>query len=233
MLKKLLYSLPAPVIYRLLNFRESLQGSKKAHYSQFGEDVILEFLTRGQKTGLYVDIGANHPKKSSNTYLLHKRGWRGINIEPDPYLYSLLKRYRSGDKNIQAGVGLTQGEATYYRFADSRLGTFSESRADELLAKDWKLIEKKAIPIVPLSKILDKPMAVDVMNIDAEDYDLQVLQSNNWSNISPRIIVVESRAFDIENPNADEIYSFLKAKGYRLAAKAAYSLIFASSAASG
>ena len=31
--------------------------------------------------GFYVDVGCFHPKKHSNTYLLYKRGWSGINID--------------------------------------------------------------------------------------------------------------------------------------------------------
>lgn len=47
------------------------------------EDNVLDWLTGYKKTGVYVDVGANHPDRMNNTKLFYERGWRGINIEPD------------------------------------------------------------------------------------------------------------------------------------------------------
>src|SRR6478752_2964499 len=52
--------------------------------SQFGEDAVLAQLFHDQDQGLYVDVGALEPFNGSNTYALSQRGWRGINIEPQP-----------------------------------------------------------------------------------------------------------------------------------------------------
>src|SRR5690348_6482057 len=49
-------------------------------YSQEGEDLILARLLENTPSGLYVDIGAHHPFRFSNTRLLYERGWHGINI---------------------------------------------------------------------------------------------------------------------------------------------------------
>ena len=49
-------------------------------FSQFGEDlVLLNYLK--EPHGFYVDVGAHHPVQFSNTYLLHRRGWHGVNID--------------------------------------------------------------------------------------------------------------------------------------------------------
>ena len=39
-------------------------------YAQEGEDMILNRLFETKKKGYYVDIGAHHPKRFSNTYYL-------------------------------------------------------------------------------------------------------------------------------------------------------------------
>lgn len=53
----------------------------KSSYSQSGEDVLLYKLL-GDLTNKsdidYVDVGANHPSDISNTYLLHRKGFRGV-----------------------------------------------------------------------------------------------------------------------------------------------------------
>ena len=53
-------------------------------YSQEGEDILLSRIFRNQKKGFYVDIGAHHPTRFSNTYYFYKLGWRGINIDAIP-----------------------------------------------------------------------------------------------------------------------------------------------------
>lgn len=42
-------------------------------WSQEGEDQILCRIFEGQKGGFYIDIGAHHPKRFSNTYLFYHR----------------------------------------------------------------------------------------------------------------------------------------------------------------
>ena len=50
-------------------------------FSQEGEDLLIDRMFDGQSVGFYVDVGAHHPTRFSNTYLLYLRGWRGINID--------------------------------------------------------------------------------------------------------------------------------------------------------
>ena len=56
---------------------------KKISYSYGGVDLLVDYIFKNKKKGLYVDVGAQHPVSNNNTYLLYKRGWRGINIDLD------------------------------------------------------------------------------------------------------------------------------------------------------
>ena len=47
----------------------------------FGEDVQVDKFFHNKSNGFYVDVGCYHPLEGNNTYLLHKRNWRGINID--------------------------------------------------------------------------------------------------------------------------------------------------------
>ena len=42
----------------------------RASYSQEGEDLIIQKIVNFKKKGFYVDIGAHHPFRYSNTFLL-------------------------------------------------------------------------------------------------------------------------------------------------------------------
>ncbi|MDO8518314.1 MAG: SAM-dependent methyltransferase, partial [bacterium] len=95
MLKKYI---PAAWHYRLSNIKRSLLGYKT--YAQFGEDWVLAELFTDTPRGRYVDVGAHHPKRYSNTYLLYKKGWHGVNIDPNPHTIELFAKARPGDTNI-------------------------------------------------------------------------------------------------------------------------------------
>ena len=58
----------------------------KISFSQEAEDLVLSELAQFNKCydGLYVDVGAHHPLRFSNTAIYHQRGWRGVNIDATP-----------------------------------------------------------------------------------------------------------------------------------------------------
>ena len=74
MLKKILKTLlPKLLVKRLIEFRNNyLDGYSLKSYSQEGEDMILRRLFEKQIQGFYVDVGAHHPKRFSNTYYFYK-----------------------------------------------------------------------------------------------------------------------------------------------------------------
>ena len=75
--------------------------TRKKTYSQFGEDMVInEFFV--DFIGRYVDVGCYHPIKYSNTALLHKKGWSGVNIDLNSISIELFNSCRKNDKNIVA-----------------------------------------------------------------------------------------------------------------------------------
>jgi hypothetical protein len=81
----------------------------RSSFSQFGEDLFLASRFAGKRDGFYVDVGAFHPFNWSNTCLLYQRGWRGLNIEPDPEAIRLFERHRRRDLNVRTAVAGTPG----------------------------------------------------------------------------------------------------------------------------
>ncbi len=47
--------------------------------------------------GFYVDIGAHHPFRYSNTQFFYEKGWRGINIDATPGSMDRFKDFRPED----------------------------------------------------------------------------------------------------------------------------------------
>ena len=82
-------------------------------YSSEGEDLILKRIFDKKKKGVYIDVGAHHPFRVSNTYLLYKRNWTGINIDPLPGSKALFNKHRPKDINLEIGVSVVKQQLTY------------------------------------------------------------------------------------------------------------------------
>jgi FkbM family methyltransferase len=196
-------------------------------YSQEGEDLLLSRIFDHQPTGFYVDCGAHHPFRFSNTKLLYERGWRGINIEPNPDATILFREHRKRDFFVNLGIGLEEAELTYYQYAHPALNTFDENAVNR---KKEKPLSTIPIEVKPLAQILDqflpKGTAIDLLTIDAEGFDLQILQSNNWTKYTPSYILVESDTEGIDELLKNELYGFLQERGYALTSKLWKSCLF-------
>jgi hypothetical protein len=64
------------------------------------------------------------------------------------------------------------------------------------------------------------------MTIDVEGLDLDVLESNDWSRFRPLCLLVEATQFNLENPRAAPIHSFLESHNYELFAKTFNTLFY-------
>ncbi len=203
----------------------------RGSWSQEGEDLILARLMEPRQTGFYVDVGAHHPYRFSNTAYFYLRGWRGIDIEPDPDGFAQLRRVRERDIVINCGVGAHQGQMTFHRFSEGALNTFDPALAAEReRTTGHALIEKIGVEIRPLAAILSEHIRteqrIDFMSVDAEGLDLQILQSNDWRRFRPEVVVAEIFCREIAGLDADPLAQFMGTVGYRPVAKALNSVFF-------
>lgn len=194
-------------------------------YSQEGEDLVLARILgeMASPARYFVDVGAHHPVRFSNTYYFYRRGWRGINIDPLPGTKGRFERMRPQDVTLECGVGEQTGELEYFMFNEPALNTFSEAEARKKDAPPYRIERKVRIPIRTLSDILGECLPVgqhiDFMTVDVEGFDHQVISSNDWERYRPRVVLVElldTNLLDIEsNPTAN----LLKQYNYRVISK--------------
>ena len=195
--------------------------------------MVLRSFYEGRKRykGYYVDIGAHHPYRFSNTLYFYKRGWKGINIEPTPSALKLFKLFRSRDINLNIGISSKKDKLKFYCFNEPALNGFSRELSEERnnTSKKYKIINELVIETYPLGEVLDKYLPegqqIDFLTIDVEGLDMQVLQSNDWTKYKPLHILVEDQ-LDFNDLHGSEIYSFLEQQGYLLAAKTLRTLFF-------
>ena len=202
-------------------------------YSQEGEDLFLYRLFADQPEGFYVDIGALHPVRFSNTYRLYKKGWSGINIDATPGSMAAFHRLRPRDINIECLVSRDPEPVTYFEFNEPALNTLSPEIAAHRENEGFKITSKTVLYPKPLSQILSENLPagtmIDVLTVDVEGADLAVLQSNDWSRFRPKLIIAELLFTPLSKLDQSEVSQFLSAQGYHLVSKLFNSAIFASS----
>ena len=199
-------------------FRRDPKMKPNLCYSQNGEDLILNRFLDNKKEGFFVDVGAHHPIRFSNTFLFYKKGWSGINIDAMPGSMAAFNKIRPKDINVEKGIALKNDKLTFYQFNESALNTFSKEEAFSKNKDGYKIIKRNLIEVDTLENILDKYMPIntkiDFLNIDAEGKDEEVLISNNWVKYKPSYILIEILREVYLGKNNCSIKKFLKTKGY-------------------
>ncbi|MFD2512664.1 FkbM family methyltransferase [Pontibacter locisalis] len=193
-------------------------------YAQEGEDLLLNRIFENHLEGVYVDVGAHHPKRFSNTYIFYKKGWRGINIDPMPKSMDVFNKIRPLDINLEVGISKVEQTLTYYMFDEPALNGFNLKVAEERNDHtNYSIIDRKQIKTLPLHQVLDSYLSenkrISFLSVDVEGLDLVVLESNNWEKYRPTIILVEILHSCIEDILKSDINLFLESKNYTLYCK--------------
>ena len=170
-------------------------------FSDEGEDkLLLQILTtRGFRRGTYLDIGAYHPIKVSNTYLLYLWGWRGTCVDiNNKWKFKLL---RPRDKFI---YGYVDAEVSY--LFPRKLFTSSIPIATNRMKRGWSYKVKYNIPRIDALQFKD----YDLLDLDVDGLDFRILK-RLLSVHRPKWILVEDKCLDEQL----EIHHYLINEGYK------------------
>lgn len=210
--------------------RELLDVYAVKSYSQEGEDMILRRIFEKDLPSFYVDVGAHHPKRFSNTFYFYKRGWHGINIDAMPGSMEPFRRARPRDINIEAAVGNDKRELTFFIYNEPALNTFDENLVKQWDSAGYRLIERKKIVTVPLRDILEKHLPsgtkIKFMSIDVQGLDLEVVRSNDWELYRPEYVLVESSEKTVSEIRQGQLHQFMVQQQYDFFSKSVLTLIF-------
>ncbi|AFZ21377.1 FkbM family methyltransferase [Allocoleopsis franciscana] len=201
-------------------------------YSQEGEDMMLARFFLEQTQGFYVDVGAHHPQRFSNTYYFYLKGWRGINIDAMPGSMENFNKLRPEDINLEFPISDSNQTLTYYEFNEPALNGFCEKTAHERDGlRHYKIIDEKKLITYTLAEILDKYLPlnqeIDFLNIDVEGLDCQVLKSNNWQKYRPKMVLIEDlNLSSLSCIEESTVAAFMNKQDYKLYGKSVCTLIF-------
>ena len=203
--------------------------TKKISYSYGGIDSLVANIFKDSNDGFYVDIGCGHPIKNNNTYLLNKRGWKGINIDLDEENIDLFNIYRKKDENINIAVSNDNKEVDlYFYHSKSAINTISKEVANYQKAKvsSVKKVKSKTLNEILINSKF-KDIQIDFLSIDVEGSELLVLKNFDFKKYSPKVIVIEYldlslpkleiKNLNIKNIISSQLYNLITSNNYTLA----------------
>ena len=217
---------------KLYALRRVIHSTKSHCFSdtdKYIKDIFKYLETAGSvpARGFFVDVGCFHPTQHNTTYILYKRGWRGINIDVDSIKIEAFNLRRPRDINIACAVSKQVGVTKYWR-----KGFWSDLNSLEKLERmqnegGWREMEVKTDT---LTNLIDqtpyKGRAIDFLSVDVEGHSLAVLQSLDFECYCPKVICVETWEPRIEDVLQSDLYVFLIAQGYVLVNWLYFNLVF-------
>lgn len=187
-------------------------------YAQCYEDLYLMHCLGSLADGFYIDVGAGHPVYDNVSFAFYLRGWRGITIEPNPWLSQLSKAVRPRDTQIEALVGSSSGAATYF-LVDEFHGLSTTIAANANAAKSTFGKDSSAIsmPMKTLALLCDThaPGEIDFLKLDVEGAERDVLLGCDFARFRPKMVVTEALEPVTLKPAWQHWEPLLVAQGYR------------------
>ena len=198
-------------------FRNKKKGS---YFGEFGEDILVNRFFRKKNNGFYVDIGCYHPIKGSLTYRLHKKGWKGLNVDLSKISIDLFKLARPKDYNIHAAITDFDGETQF--FENDMINQ------QNTLENNGTNLKKIKINAFKLQTLLEKLNIdnIDFLNIDAEGSDYKVISSLDLNKIRPKMICIEENRYNIKDIINGAIQNLMNSNDYFLFSRVGVSSVY-------
>lgn len=176
-------------------------------FPQHAENELKHAYLRDIDRGYFVEVGANQPERSSQTFTFEQRGWTGILIEPQPDLADQLRRRRSAKV---FGVA-----CTCRRNAGTPM-TLYLAGGHSSLDRNLNLAEIKPHAAIEVqTRTLDQVLIeagvqnIDFISIDVEGHELDVLDGFDLERWRPRLILIEDLLLHLR------LHRHLARRGYR------------------
>ena len=222
-------------------YYKNLYTPKKGSLAEF----LSEYSKSKNGDFFVIQIGANDGITNDPIHKFIKRDhWKGVLLEPQPNVFknelSKIYQHNKGIYPICAAIGSEDGSQKLYKIAFSEdrwatgLASFSLDKIE--LAFNNGVVEKNClkegikIPENPKDRIGFTEVSVispdtlikkyqiskiDLLQIDAEGYDLEVIKIFDIAKTQPEAIIFEN-----ENLNPNDLkscYKMLRENGYKLA----------------
>ena len=199
--------------------------------------VRLRKLLARKRGVFFIQIGSNDGVQGDPIHDLIKKGrdWRGILIEPVPFVFQRLrKNYGESDRITfeNVAIGTRRESRPFFYVAEEakqlftgelpfwydQLGSFArEHILKHLNGRLEPYIISESVQCVPLEDVLNRNRVerIDLVHIDTEGFDYQVLRQIDFRRYRPAVVLFEHE--HLSPSDAIEAERLLLEHGYSLA----------------
>ena len=183
-----------------------------SHYiaSETEEKKLVLKNFQNRRNGIFVEVGANDPVNSSQTWLLEQNGWRGVLVEPLSALCEKLRAQRKNSQVFQVACSSPdlEGEAEMHVGTDTGHSTLEMVKA----SAGTSFAGTERVKITTLDKVLQAAgiAQIDFLSIDVEGHEIEVMRGLDFSKYRPALILIEDGLQDLTR------HRFLAARGYQV-----------------
>lgn len=184
----------------------------------------------------FIQVGANDGLTSDpiRNLILKHRSWKGICIEPVPYLFDRLKQnyaHRDGLIFENVAVSATAGVQPFYHVSVGAgdalglplphwfegLGSFSREHVAKHMdgvLNDY--IVESLVTVATMSEVLDRHQVrrIDLIQVDTEGHDYEVIKLIDLQKYRPTVVHFEHAHLSAQD--RAQLYSRLRAAGFKL-----------------
>lgn len=208
------------LIKKIAQHNKTLYNGLKAAYNywypkEINIQLVLTKYDAIKQSVSFVQVGSNDGLSGDPIYSFITQGqaeWRGLLIEPVPYLYEKLKTNYLKQKNRlifeNVAIDHQRGSKTLYRIAGisalsetpwyEQIGSFSktlvEKQKQHIENFDNRLIEEQVVTTT-FNGLMERHniQKIDVIHIDTEGYDFEVIKLIDWERFTPDILLFEHK----------------------------------------
>lgn len=181
---------------------------------------VLNFVQVGANDGVFTD--------PLRPYVL-ARGWRGVLVEPQIDVFERLKANyaQSAGSLVFENIAISSKDTVTLYLPPADLGDRDPAHAHAVVSVDADVIARQIgmpesslrrveVPAMTLDALLERHSIneLDILQIDAEGYDWDVLQTLDLQRVAPTLIQLESG--HLNRPTLARMAQDLNAAGYLL-----------------
>jgi FkbM family methyltransferase len=175
-----------------------------------GENKLVWRFFDRRKDGFFVEVGANDPKISSQTWFLEEQGWRGVLVEPQARLAEKLRQVRTRSAVFQVACA-APGHPKQMPLHIAEYPSQS-SLVKHLVGPGTKYVQTEMVELLTLDEVLERAgnPHIDFLSIDVEGTQLDVLRGFSLQRHRPALLFIEDHLLNLK------VHRWLTRQGCRL-----------------
>lgn len=216
---------------KVYKFMESVYRFKFWHPREWTNDILVDYANYKNDVN-FIQVGSNNGITADPiSRFITRKEWRGVLIEPVPYLFNELKKnYSNYNHRLifeNSAIANVNGNLKFYRLEKSeqedlpfwydQLGSFNKDvvlkHRDSVPNFDRLFIED-TVNAITFEDLIKKHSIkkVDFIQIDTEGYDYEILKLIPFSFLNIEFIMFENR--HLSDADYKQAINLLESNGY-------------------